>query len=88
MIYLHLLCRAGCNIRKSTYVHSAESGTIVSNLININKEHTDEQQFIQATRKSFVFLDRMPFSPAKVNLRFGGTRRLHIQGRRVSQVRN
>jgi hypothetical protein len=38
--------------------------------------------------KSSVFWDITPFSPLKVNRRFGGTRRLHVQGRRISQARN
>jgi hypothetical protein len=38
--------------------------------------------------KSFVFWDRTPCSPLKVNRRFGEIYRLHIQGRRISQERN
>jgi hypothetical protein len=30
----------------------------------------------------------MPCSPLKVNRRFGGTYRLHLQGRRINQARN
>jgi hypothetical protein len=37
--------------------------------------------------KSSVFRDITPCSPLKVNSRFGGTCRLHLQGRRRSQVR-
>jgi hypothetical protein len=32
--------------------------------------------------KSSIFWDIMPYSPLKVNRRFRGTRRLHLQGRR------
>jgi hypothetical protein len=38
--------------------------------------------------KSSVFWDITPRSPLKVNWRFGGTYRLHFQGRRMSQARN
>jgi hypothetical protein len=37
---------------------------------------------------SCIFWDKIPCSPLKVNRRFGGTRRLHFQGRRVSRARN
>jgi hypothetical protein len=35
--------------------------------------------------KSTIFLDIAPCSPLKVILRFGGTYRLHLQGRIISQ---
>jgi hypothetical protein len=38
--------------------------------------------------KSSVFCDITPCSPLKVNQRFGGTCRLHLQGRRICQARN
>jgi hypothetical protein len=38
--------------------------------------------------KSSIFWDITPYSPVKVNIRFGGTGRLHLQGRRISQTRN
>jgi hypothetical protein len=38
--------------------------------------------------KSSVFWDIMPCSSVKVNQRFGGTYRLHLQGQKVSQARN
>jgi hypothetical protein len=38
--------------------------------------------------KSSIFWDITPRSPLKVNRRFGGTYRLHLQGRRISQARN
>jgi hypothetical protein len=38
--------------------------------------------------KSYVFCDIAPCSPLKVNRRFGGTFRFHLQGRRISWVRN
>jgi hypothetical protein len=37
--------------------------------------------------KSFIFWDITPCSPLKVNRRFGGTSRLHLQGRKTCQVR-
>jgi hypothetical protein len=36
--------------------------------------------------KSSIFWDITPCSPLKVNRRFGGTRTLHFQGRRISQT--
>jgi hypothetical protein len=38
--------------------------------------------------KRFVFWDITPCSPLKVNRRFGGTCRIHLQGRRINQARN
>jgi hypothetical protein len=38
--------------------------------------------------KSFIFWDIKPCSPLKLNRRFGGTCRLHLQGWRVSRGRN
>jgi hypothetical protein len=38
--------------------------------------------------KSTLLWDTTPCSPMKVNRRFGGTCRLHLQGRIVSQTRN
>jgi hypothetical protein len=38
--------------------------------------------------KNFVFWDIMPCSPLKVDRCYGGTSRLHLQGRRISQARN
>jgi hypothetical protein len=39
-------------------------------------------------QKSYTFWDITPRSPMKVNRRFGGTCRLHLNGRRISQARN
>jgi hypothetical protein len=36
----------------------------------------------------YIFWDKTPCSPLKVNRRFGGTCCLHLQGRRISQPRN
>jgi hypothetical protein len=38
--------------------------------------------------KNAMFWDITPCSPLKVNWRFGGTYRLHLQGRRISRARN
>jgi hypothetical protein len=35
--------------------------------------------------KSTIFWDITPRSPLKVNRRFGGTYRLHLQGRRITE---
>jgi hypothetical protein len=37
---------------------------------------------------SSIFWNTMPCSPLKVNPRFGGTYRLHLQSRRINQARN
>jgi hypothetical protein len=37
---------------------------------------------------SFILWDVTPWSPPKVDWRFGGTCRLHLQGRRIGQARN
>jgi hypothetical protein len=39
-------------------------------------------------KSSTIFCDITPCSPLKVNRRFGGTCRLHLQRRRISQARN
>jgi hypothetical protein len=38
--------------------------------------------------KSTIFWDITPYSPLKLNWRFGGTYYLHLQGRRISRARN
>jgi hypothetical protein len=38
--------------------------------------------------KNTILLDIPPCSPLKVNRRLGGTRRPHLQGRRINQARN
>jgi hypothetical protein len=38
--------------------------------------------------KSYIFWDITPCSPLRVNRHYGGTCRLHLQDRRISQARN
>jgi hypothetical protein len=38
--------------------------------------------------KSFIFWNITPCIPLKVNRRFGGTCRFHLQDRRICQTRN
>jgi hypothetical protein len=38
--------------------------------------------------KGYISWDIAPCNPLKVNRRFGGTCRLHLQGRRINQARN
>jgi hypothetical protein len=38
----------------------------------------------QYAMKSNIFWDITPCSPLKINRRFGGTYRLHLQGRKIS----
>jgi hypothetical protein len=53
-------------------------------------EHGNEQfEFLTAVGKNnSVFWDITPCSSLLVKRRFGGIYRLHLQGRRISQVRN
>jgi hypothetical protein len=37
--------------------------------------------------KSYVFWNIMPYSPLKLNRRFGGICHLHFQGRRIKEIR-
>jgi hypothetical protein len=41
---------------------------------------------VQISVKSSVFLDITPCSPLRINQRFGGICRLHLQGRSISQA--
>jgi hypothetical protein len=41
-----------------------------------------------AVMKSPIFWDIMSSSPMKFNRRFGGTSRLHLQGKKICQARN
>jgi hypothetical protein len=41
--------------------------------------------FTAVVMKCTIFWDIMPCSPLKVNRRFGGTYRLHLQGRKMSR---
>jgi hypothetical protein len=43
---------------------------------------------VPVQNKSSVFWDITPCSPLSVNRRFGGSYRLHLQGRKISQARN
>jgi hypothetical protein len=40
------------------------------------------------SRRVLIFWDITPCSPSKFGRRFGGTYRLHFQGRRISRARN
>jgi hypothetical protein len=46
------------------------------------------QVLTAVVKNSSIFWDITSHSPLKVNRRFGGTWRLHLQGRRISQARN
>jgi hypothetical protein len=43
--------------------------------------------FTAVVMKSIVFWDMTPCSPLSCNRRFGGTYRLHLQGRRIISAR-
>jgi hypothetical protein len=49
-----------------------------------------EYEVLTAVDKNtyYIFWDVTQFSPLKVNRRFGGTYRLHLQGQIINQVRN
>jgi hypothetical protein len=47
-----------------------------------------ERLWSYCNMKSSIFWDITPCSPFKVSRRFGGTCRLHLQRRRISQARN
>jgi hypothetical protein len=54
----------------------------------IKCEVSDLKFFIAAVMKNSVFWDEKPYSPFKVERRFGGTYRLHLQGRKMRQGGN
>jgi hypothetical protein len=47
----------------------------------------DILRFSQRWLWRVIFWDITPYSPLKINPRFGGTCRLHIQGRKISQIK-
>jgi hypothetical protein len=51
-----------------------------------NTTHLLYEQYRSVKRSSFWEVKLC--SPLTVNLRFGGSRRLHVQGRKISQARN
>jgi hypothetical protein len=48
----------------------------------IDKDYGGFEVFIAVVMKSIIFWDMTPCSPLSFNRRFGGTYRLHLQGRR------
>jgi hypothetical protein len=54
----------------------------------INKQNVGFEILIPVVMKNSVFYDITPRSPLRANGHFGGTCRLHLQGRRISQARN
>jgi hypothetical protein len=59
-----------------------------SKFIVITSSLSDQLASNNCSTKTSIFCDITPCSPLKVNLRFGGACRLHLQGRRISQARN
>jgi hypothetical protein len=63
--------------------------------VPLHSPHMEESQsyvrfevLTAVVMKSIIFCDITPCSPLKVNRRFGGTYRLHLQGRKISRARN
>jgi hypothetical protein len=57
--------------------------------LKLNVNSTSEQHTAKSwSMKSPIFWDMTPCSPSEVNQRFGGTCRLHLQSRRISQREN
>jgi hypothetical protein len=51
-------------------------------------KHNHEFEVLKAVvMKNTIFRDITPCIPLKVNRRFGGTYRLHLQGRRIRQAK-
>jgi hypothetical protein len=62
---------------------------IVSNWrVLIKQIHVGFEVLTVVDMKSSIFCNITPCSPLKVSRRFGGTCRLHLQGLRISQVKN
>jgi hypothetical protein len=68
-------------IYQSVQCHIPEDNTLSSVSMVINVQ-------LDIRLRSSVFWDITPCSPLKVNQNFGGTCRLHLQGRKISQARN
>jgi hypothetical protein len=73
---------AAVGIRRLTACH-ARSRAFVNTIMHLGSE-----VLIAVVMKSYIFWDITPCRPLKVNWRFGGTCRLHLQGRRISRARN
>jgi hypothetical protein len=52
------------------------------------RNNVEIQVLVAVVMKSSIFWDITPCRLLKVNGRFGGTCRLHLQGRRISKARN
>jgi hypothetical protein len=55
---------------------------------NFRWESVGFEVLTAVVKKSIIFWDITPCNPLKVNRRFGWTYCLHLQGRRISRVRN
>jgi hypothetical protein len=70
----HLPCL--CTSRSYLQIHN-----LTRHKINLSYNH-------QLIKKSSILWDIIPCIPLKVSRRFGGTYRLHLQSRRIREVRN
>jgi hypothetical protein len=61
---------------------------IIGHASNILLKYIQCEVFIAVAMKSSIFWDITPCSPKEVNRHFEGIYRLHVQGGRVSQMRN
>jgi hypothetical protein len=76
------LSHGAINERKARISNSTEQ-----NLTSKVFKPFDETQRIYTT-KNYIFWDITPYMPFKDDGRFGGIFRLHLQGRKISQVIN
>jgi hypothetical protein len=68
------------------------SNCLSKNLVSLDErisvKFSKYNQKILYRKNSNIFCDVTPCRPPNINRRFGGTRRLYLQGRRISQSRN
>jgi hypothetical protein len=70
---------------QNMYLTCAEKYTCINILLEILRDLKPQRKL---DIKRTTFWDITPCSPLKVNRRFGGTYRLHLQVRKISRARN
>jgi hypothetical protein len=87
-----LFCPYGCSLRDVRGGQLRSGGGRILKMLDIDS--LIHKLPISITDKTYsvlmssIFWDITPCSPWKVNRRFGGTYRLHLQSRRISVARN
>jgi hypothetical protein len=74
-------------LRNGTCAEDKHGTTVLENVVFVYQtlqRQTPEDSFLHVQGNS-VLCNTTPYSPLKVIRRFGGTYRLHVQGRRISQ---